>query len=233
MQIQSTNHSQDVSQSLLIMAGEADHDVSAVEAGQKLEPMVFYSQYVDHMELYADTHAVAHYFDTHHEWFRRCAHPMTAELIGDNAYALVIGRFGAFGYEVEPKIGLNLLPQQEGVYRIETVPVPDQAFPGYEVDFKAAMELIDLPAEALTAQDDLADLNPVTRVQWKLDLWVTIQFPKFIYALPKNLLQKTGDRLLHQIVRQVSHRLTKKVQEDFHHSVGVTLSPQMKRKRNR
>ncbi|MBV8885364.1 MAG: DUF1997 domain-containing protein, partial [Chroococcidiopsidaceae cyanobacterium CP_BM_RX_35] len=36
--------------------------------------------------------------------------------------------------------------------------------------------------------------------------------------LPNSLIQNTGDRLLHQIVKQVSRRLTYKVQEDFHKS---------------
>jgi hypothetical protein len=43
-------------------------------------------------------------------------------------------------------------------------------------------------------------------------------FPKFIRRLPQGLIQGTGDRVLAQIVRQVSRRLTAKVQDDFHAS---------------
>jgi len=52
---------------------------------------------------------------------------------------LTIGRFGSFGYDVEPKIGLELLPPDKGVYRIKSIPVPDYVTPGYEVDFQSAL----------------------------------------------------------------------------------------------
>ncbi len=194
------------------------------------EPTRFYSQFTDSMELQADVNTVAAYFDRHHEWFRRRAHPMTVEPIGKNSYALVIGKFGSFGYEVEPKIGLDLLPQEAGVYRIETVPLPDDETSGYSVDFRASMELLDLPQECsqeATIAHSLA--TGLTQVQWLLDLTVDIQFPRFIHALPKPLIQKTGDRLLHQIVRQVSSRLTRKVLEDFHQSHGLSLPKRSQR----
>jgi hypothetical protein len=56
----------------------------------------------------------------------------------------------------------------------------------------------------------------ITKVKWQLELMVTVQFPKFIHKLPSSLIQNTGDRLLSQIVRQISPRLTQKVQKDFH-----------------
>ncbi|NDJ17127.1 DUF1997 domain-containing protein [Myxacorys almedinensis] len=179
-------------------------------------PTVFRSHFVDQMEMGAAAQTVITYLDAHSEWFHRCAHPMQVESIGTNSYALIIGHFGAFGYDIEPKVGLNLLPQQKGVYRIETVPVPGYAVTGYDVDFRAAMQLIEFSSGASpTAQ--------ATRIQWQLDLTVSIQFPKFIHALPDALIQRTGDRLLNQIVRQVSRRLTHKVQEDFHSSHQLPL----------
>jgi len=182
------------------------------------EPTQFVSQFVDSMDMYADMLTVSRYLDVHREWFRRCAQPMTAEAIGENSYALVIGKYGSFGYEVEPKIGLNLLPQDEGVYRIETIPVPGYTPVGYDVDFRAAMELVEITPQLFQETDREVAAFPekVTRVQWKLDLTVFIQFPRFIHALPKSLIQSTGDRVLSQVVRQVSGRLTRKVLEDFH-----------------
>ncbi len=202
----------------------ADYSVSMTEDAAQLvnEPIRFNSQFKDHMEMCADAPTVAQYLDQHHEWFRRCAHPMKVEPIGTNSYALLIGRFGSFGYELEPKIGLDLLPQQEGVYRIVTVPVPGYSAVGYDVDFRAAMELVEVPSEH---ENELpSGVEPViTRVQWQLDLTVMIQFPRFIHALPKPLIQSTGDRLLRQIVRQVSTRLTHKVLEDFHQTHGIPI----------
>lgn len=172
------------------------------------EPTRFSSHFVDSMEMCADVKTVADYLDAHHSWFHRCAQPMPVDAIGLNSYALTIGKFGAFGYEVEPKVGLDLLPQQQGVYRIETAPVPGYSTSGYDVDFRASMELVELSAPT----------GKITQIQWHLDLTVTIQFPKFIHALPEPLVRRTGDRILHQVVRQVSRRLTHKVQDDFHSS---------------
>ena len=172
----------------------------------------FRGQYANCMAMYADAQTVADYLDIHSEWFHRCAHPMKTDALGDNGYALTIGRFGSFGYEVEPKIGLHLLPQDEGVYRIETIPVPDYEAPGYHVDFRAALQLVEAVSETGT---------PLTQVEWELDLDVAIYFPRFIRALPKSLIQGTGDRLLNQIVRQVSRRLTHKVQMDFHQTRDI------------
>jgi hypothetical protein len=192
----------------------------------------FYSQYIDNMTMYADLQTVATYFDAHHSWFRRCAHPMKAEPLGKNGYALVIGRFGSYGYVVEPKIGLDLLPQDNGIYRIETIPVPDYVTNGYDVDFRAAMELVEQNTNEFSdgASYNGTSTGKMTQVQWQLDLTVSIQFPRFIHrALPKQLIQTTGDRLLQQIVRQVSQRLTHKVLEDFHTSHGVPIPSHSKR----
>jgi len=41
-------------------------------------------------------------------------------------------------------------------------------------------------------------------------------------------VQSSGDHLLRQIVRQVSRRLTWKVQEDFHSQAGLKCPPQQK-----
>jgi carbon monoxide dehydrogenase subunit G len=62
----------------------------------------------------------------------------------------------------------------------------------------------------------IEDTPGITKVEWQLDLTVYLQFPKFIRRLPSYLVQSTGDRLLNQVVRQVSRRLTSKVQADFH-----------------
>jgi len=173
----------------------------------------FNSHFVGSMEMYADSQVVADYLDRHQGWFRRCSAPMKVDPLGDNGYALTIGRYGALGYAVEPKIGLELLPQQERVYRIQTIAIPDYAPPGYEVDFQAVQVLVDASD---TSNRDLT----VTRVDWELKLSVGVCFPKFIRALSPKLIQKTGDRLIVQIVKQVSRRLTRKVQEDFHQQLG-------------
>jgi len=197
------------------------------------EPTFFHSYYTSCMEMYADAETVASYLDAHRDWFRRCAHPMKTEPLGQTGYALIIGKFGSFGYEVEPKIGLDLLPQNQGIYRIQTIPL-DEQMPGYDVDFQAAMHLVeadpDMSSNLIWESQDTAQVPAkMTRVEWDLNLKVTIQFPRFIHALPKSLIQTTGDRLLLQIVRQVSRRLTNKVQDDFHHSRGISFPKKRKK----
>ena len=65
----------------------------------------------------------------------------------------------------------------------------------------------------------------ITKVEWNLAMDVAVQFPKFIHKLPLPMIQKTGDRLLTQIVRQISPRLTYKVQEDFHKGHNLPIPP--------
>ncbi len=140
---------------------------------------------------------------------------MTVEALNDNGYLITVGRFGSHGFEVEPQIGLHLLPQDHGVYRIETLQPAESEHACYYIDFQAALELIDAPESTPEA--------PLTHVQWTLNLGVDIVFPRFIYRLPMKLIRYTGDKVLAQIVRQVSKRLTAKVQEDFHQSLATGL----------
>ena len=197
------------------------------ETGEMLQPGLrhsddnrvrcYSSHFADLMEMRAPAHTVAAYLDRHEGWFRRCASPMQVDSLGHNGYVLTLGRFGNFGFEVEPTIGLELLPQSSGVYRICTVP-PEQFQPGlrdlYDVEFNAALRLEEQSADA-----------PLTEVRWELDLSVWIKLPSVIGLLPESLVQSSGDHLLRQIVRQVSRKLTWKVQEDFHATHTLDCPP--------
>jgi Protein of unknown function (DUF1997) len=199
---------------------------AVTNAGSTLidEPVRFHIEFADQMVLWADAQTVAKYFDTHQQWFQRCAQPMHTEPIGENGYALTIGKFGALGYDVEPKIGLELLPQQAGIYHIQTIAIPDYTPPGYEVNFQAWQKLVEVPsADYMVKKKSLrGNLPPIiTKVEWHLDLEVFVKFPRFLQKLPQNLIQNTGDRLLLQIIQLVNHRLTQKVQQDFHSSLGI------------
>ncbi|NKB18709.1 MAG: DUF1997 domain-containing protein [Pseudanabaena sp. CRU_2_10] len=127
-------------------------------------------------------HAIA-YLDAHQGWFCRCAQPLKVKPISRNAYALGIGCVGALGYKVDPRIGLDLLPQKEGVYRIQSIPLPDQEPQAYEVDFQAVMILKEQPAPEEGGA-------VMTSVEWHLDLTVTMSLPRFVQVVPQNVLQK-------------------------------------------
>lgn len=186
------------------------------------EPFQFSTLAQGKLLFNAHPQTVADYLDDHQGWFSRCAAPMTVRPMGKNGYALVIGKFGSFGYEVEPKVGLEMKPQLQGVYTIESIPLPDDGELGYEVDFRSAMELVE-------AVDRVSAEGAMTYAQWTLDLKVRVYFPQFIHALPQGLIQKTGDRLLAQIVRQVSNCLNHKILKDFHQTYDRSFPRQPKK----
>jgi len=189
------------------------------------------SSFADLMEMRAPAEVVEAYLDRHEGWFGRCAAPMEVRPLERNGYVLTLGRFGNFGFEVEPTIGLELLPQAEGVYRILTVSVPDAdatLSSLYDVEFNASLRLDEAGAGqgfGDISAEDVDTLMAHTLVRWELDLAVWIKLPAMINILPEGLVQTSGDHLLRQIVRQVSRRLTWKVQEDFHASHGIPCPP--------
>ncbi|NJK33494.1 MAG: DUF1997 domain-containing protein [Oscillatoriales cyanobacterium SM2_2_1] len=190
------------------------------------QPTVFRNHYVGHMDLLSPQATVMEYLDRHEGWFRRCAKPFRADPIGATGYAMGVGRVGAFGFYVDPRVGLDLLPQENGIYRIRTIPIPDQEPQGYEVDFQAEMRLLEQPLVI-----DGAEKGPMTAIEWDLDLTVTLQFPSFILKLPQESIQNTGDGVLAFVVKRVSKSLTAKVQDDFHRSHGVTVPRGVKLRR--
>ena len=198
----------------------------SADVGSEVEPIWFHTHFEDSMEMYADAETVAHHLNNHKSWFQQCASPMKASSIGENGYDLLIGRFGAFGYRVEARIGLELLPpDNEGCYLIETIPVPNYTSPGYEVNFRSAMKLVEMASEEFAADwssSERAKLPPmITSATWKLDLAVGVCFPKFIRSMSQPLIEKTGDALLEKIIKQVNRRLTYKTQLLFHESLGI------------
>ncbi|MGK7933573.1 MAG: DUF1997 domain-containing protein [Microcystaceae cyanobacterium] len=200
-------------------------------------PVHFKTQFVGYMEMYSDTKTVANYLNAHQGWFCRCAAPMKTEPIGENGYILRVGRFGSFGYEVEPKLAVVLELPVNGVYWMHSIPIPDEPYLGYEVDYQASMTIKEIPAclggtgleKAFTKHNVAQIPQKITKVEWDLAMDVAVQFPQFIRKLPLSMIQKTGDRLLTQIVRQISPRLTYKVQQDFHSGHKLPTPPKSSR----
>lgn len=187
----------------------------------------FRLHYEDKVHLYAPRGIVADYLTKHSDWFPRCAAPMKVSPLDANSYDLLIGRYGAFKFELEVRIGLELIPpDSSGVYRIGTIRLPNYSPPGYQVDFQGDFILREVPTDCAIRLEvlskEMPDLPPIiTRWEWQLDLEVAIQFPQFIRAMPESMIHNTGDRLLRQIVREVSRRLASRVQADFHHTLGI------------
>lgn len=187
------------------------------------------------MDMYSDADTVAKYLNAHEGWFCRCAQPMKVEPLTKNGYVLTVGKYGSFGYEVEPKIGVVLNPPVGRRYQMHTIPIPNYHPPGYDVNYQALMELTEITTEeqevikeGLFARKQTVPQR-ITQVNWELNLAVAVEFPQFIYKLSSTLIQSTGDRVLGQIVRQISPRLTYKVQEDFHTRHQLAMPPKSSR----
>ena len=210
-------------------------ELSAVEKANNV--FLFQGSFLGYMDMYSDRKTVADYLDAHEGWFCRCSKPMQVEPLGENGYILSVGEFSYFGYDVQPKIAVVLNPPQNGIYRMHTVPIPGYQAPGYEVAYKSQMELQELDLQGTLGKkvkhifkSYQSPSNTMIRVSWTLDMSVTVEFPKFILKLPTSLIQSTGDRLLAQIVRQISPRLTYKVQQDFHTRFNLPIPPKSGRK---
>jgi len=213
----------------------ADHLAQSKDLLQGADPNSemrhFHNHYIGNMDLFADKQTVMKYLDAHQGWFRRCAHPFKADPIGETGYAMGIGKVGALGFQVDARVGLNLLPPDENsVYRIVTIPIPDQKPQGYEVDFQAEMRLEEKTLE-LRAGEKIGNDPLITSIEWDLNLTVSLHFPAFIQKLSRDMIQKTGDSVLGFIVQRVSKSLTAKVQDDFHKTHAIKVPKQIKLRR--
>jgi hypothetical protein len=198
-------------------------------------PVTFQTAFFGRMEMYSDGETVANYLNAHQDWFSRCARPMTVEPLNDRGYTLTIGRFGSAGYEIEPKIAVVLEPPKGRVYEMYTVPVPNYQPVGYDIDYQAVMELEEVSAndaEGLTKAYQKHYKNKhetapetIVRVNWWLNMTICVDLPKFVRKLPMSIIKSTGDALITQVVKQVSPRLTYKVQQDFHSRLDLPLPP--------
>jgi hypothetical protein len=231
MQSKFINHS---SNTYLEISSSDSMQLTYNDSVERQRTFAFTVSFNGQMDMYSDIDIVAKYLDAHEGWFCRCAQPMKVEPLANNGYVLTVGKFGSFGYEVEPKIAVVLNPPQDRVYLMHTIPLPE-GDEGYEVNYRAKMKLqevagcdVSIQSKGLfSKQTTIPKL--ITEVTWDLDLQVQVEFPQFMSKLSANLIQATGDRLLAQIVRQISPRLTYKVQQDFHQSHNLSMPPKSSR----
>lgn len=235
MQSNLINHSQNT---FLEISSSDSMQLTYTDSVEQQKTFVFNVSFNGQMDMYSDVETVAEYLNAHEGWFCRCAQPMKVEPLTENGYILTVGKFGSFGYEVEPKIGVVLNPPVDRVYLMHTIAIPN-GDEGYEVNYHARMELNEVAGNSIKAQSkglfnkQVIVPERITEVSWNLDLKVKVEFPQFISKLSYNLIQATGDRLLAEIVRQVSPRLTYKVQQDFHRSHSLAMPPKSSRQLNK
>ncbi len=236
MQSKFINHPQNT---FLEISSPDSMQITCTNSIEQQTAFVFEVGFNGRMDMYGDVDTVAQYLNAHEGWFCRCAQPMKVEPLIDNGYILTVGKYGSFGYEVEPKIGVVLKPPVDRVYLMHTIPIPDYDAMGYDVNYQATMKLQEvavenysIPSKGLFAKQ-VTIPDRITQVSWELNLKVKVEFPQFIGKLSPSLVQATGDRLLAQIVRQISPRLTYKVQQDFHTSHNLSMPPKNSRQLNK
>ena len=236
MQSKSINHPQNT---FLDISSPDSMQLTYADSVEQQKTFVFKVSFNGRMDMYSDANTVAEYLNAHEGWFCRCAQPMKVEPLEDNGYVLTIGKYGSFGYEVEPKMGVILNPPVDKVYYMHTIPIPGYDVSGYDVNYQASMELEEVAVDPrnignkglFSRSQNIPSC--ITQVKWGFDLTVEVRFPQFITKLSPTLIQSTGDRLLAQIVRQVSPRLTYKVQQDFHISHDLAVPPKSSRELNK
>ena len=193
--------------------------------------MTFQTSFAGIMEMYSDEETVSAYLNDHQGWFIRCAEPMKVTPFGENGYTLTIGNYGAFGYHLEPQMCVILEPPELKRYCMYSVANPNDH--GYEVNYRSNLQLESIPVcqaakgiEKVYRKQGQNNLpEQITKINWTLNLRVQIEFPSFIYRLPVSVVKSTGNRILSQIVKQISPRLSYKVQKDFHTRLNLPIPP--------
>ncbi len=164
------------------------------------------------VDLQTDRFTLAHYLHHHAEWIERCFKPLKVFPLSPETYKLQFFRIGGLGFELEPCFGIKIWPEQNSVFRLSSIELPEEEGLPYSVDCLSYFRLEELDPEPLQ--------EPLTRVHWDLKLDIWMQLPGFLQALPYSLVYRVGARVVNQVTRSMSDRLTHNVCTDFYRSVN-------------
>ncbi|WP_408648793.1 protein kinase domain-containing protein [Tumidithrix elongata] len=186
----------------------SSHQEPTVSGSKASFPYTFRNYSSGTILLKGDMESVSKYIENHPQWLPQCILPLKARAIGANAYSLNIGKIGALGYEIDPTVNLYMTQDGRSNYQIKTQPIPAKDPNGYEVSFHSKIKLVEHPTRK--------PKNKTTRIEWDLTLIAKLDFPMFVMILPTSLVQRTGDAILNQVVKQVSDSFSEKISQDFH-----------------
>ncbi|MDX2273148.1 MAG: DUF1997 domain-containing protein [Cyanobacteriota bacterium] len=164
------------------------------------------------VDLDTDVQALAHYLNHHQSWIHHCFKPLQVEALSEDTYRLQFFRIGGMGFELEPCFGVKIWPEDQQVFRLSSIELPSDAELPYKVDCQSYFQLEALP--------DAGNSAPQTRVHWDLKLRIGMELPGFLLALPRKLVHKVGSRVVNQVTRSMSDRLTHNVCTDFYKSIN-------------
>lgn len=154
-------------------------------------------------------------------------------------YRLQFFKIGGLGFELEPSFGVRIWQESETLFRLSSIELPsDEGLP-YTVNCEAYFELEQLSLSPDTNSPD-TNLNgkaspnsntnpnskdPVTRVHWRLELNISMTLPRFLQALPRQMVYGVGSNVVCRVTRTMSDRLTQNVCQDFYRSIGKPGQP--------
>ena len=171
------------------------------------------------VDLETDQDTLAHYLHDHSEWIERCFKPLKVLPLSPETYKLQFFRIGGLGFELEPCFGVRIWPEQNNVFWLSSIDLPEEEGLPYTVDCLSYFRLEELdPAQHQDRKYRPAEA--LTRVHWDLKLDIWMQLPGFLQALPYAFVYRVGTWVVHQVTRSMSDRLTHNVCTDFYRSVG-------------
>jgi hypothetical protein len=151
---------------------------------------------------------LAAYLGEHQEWIDRCFKPLKVFPLSESTYKLQFFRIGGLGFELEPCFGVEIWAEEDYLFRLGSIDLPSDADLPYTVDCQSYFQLRDLPDSGMT------------QVNWDLELDIWMELPCFLSAFPHSLVYNVGAKVVRQVTRRMSDRLTHNVCTDYYRSVG-------------
>ncbi|MEO1133639.1 MAG: DUF1997 domain-containing protein [Cyanobacteria bacterium J06639_1] len=157
------------------------------------------------VEMDTEREPLAVYLRQHPKWVARCFKPLKVEQLCDRTYRLQFFRMGGLGFNLEPCFGIEILPDEDYLFALNSIELPtDEGLP-YHVDCYSSFLLEERqPGETIQ-----------TRVNWELKLDIQMQLPGFLLALPRKQVLAVGQGVVNQVARSMCKRLTRNICTDY------------------
>ncbi|BAC91438.1 DUF1997 domain-containing protein [Gloeobacter violaceus] len=149
------------------------------------------------VRLETDLPPLAGYLRKPDHWIPVGFRPLKVEAAA-GTYRLQLPEFGALGFRVAPRVALRVVEEDERLYRLHSVPLPD---PGYAVDF-----------------DGLFRLDPAARavaVFWEANFGIRIELPGFLGMFPQPVVQAAAQAAVSAMNAGVCRSLVGNICRDF------------------
>ncbi|MBW4696680.1 MAG: DUF1997 domain-containing protein [Aphanocapsa lilacina HA4352-LM1] len=126
------------------------------------------------VRLQTDLPPLVSYLRKPDHWIPVGFRPLKVEAAA-GAYRLQLPELGALGFRVAPRMALRVVEEDERLYRLYSVPLPE---PGYEADF-AGLFRLDPAADSVV-------------VFWEANFGIRIALPGFLGMLPQPVVQSAA-----------------------------------------